>query len=258
MTGRSVPGRDAAALPVAAAGRGVAIGRALAHEWFALRSLRMPWVLCGSAVAAQVLVDLAVCRDGTSGLRQFAAGMAGVTLVGFVFLAALGVGVLGGEYRHRTITRTVLTLGDRRGILLAKAVLTGAVTACVATVMVLVNALSVPVLGKTSLPVTEAVAMGGSAVLYAALCALVGLALAGITRNSTLSIALVVLWPLLLENLLALTTGFGRRLAPFGAAAAQARAGDASGPQWLLMLPLAVLTAALLTAAGVLFCRRDV
>lgn len=255
MTARSAPGP--APTTVAAPGRAGAIGRALAHEWFALRSLRTPWVLCGLAVAAQVLVDLAVGRDGMSALRQFADGMTGVTLIGFVLLAALGVNALGGEYRHRTISRTVLTLGDRRAILPAKAVLTGAVTASVAAVMVLVNALSVPVLGKTPLPVTEAVAMGGAAVVYAVLCALVGLALAGITRNSTLSIALVVLWPVLLENLLVLTEGFGRRLAPFGAAAAQARAGDASGPQWPLMLPLAVLTAALLTAAGVLFRRRD-
>ncbi|MFB7977897.1 hypothetical protein [Streptomyces vinaceus] len=262
MTARSTPGGDAAwPPPVAAAGgpgRGGAFGRALSYEWVALRSLRTPWVLCGSAVAAQVLVDLAVGRDGTSGLRQFASGMVGVTLIGFVLLAAFGVNALGGEYRHRTLTRSVLTLGDRRGILLAKATLTGAVTAVVAAVMVLVNALSVPVLGQTSLPVTDALATGGAAVLYAVLCALVGLALAGLTRNSTLSIAVVTLWPVLLENLLVLTTGFGRNLAPFGAAAAQAQAGDGSGPQWLLMLPLAVLTAVLLTAAGILFCRRDV
>lgn len=57
-------------------------GRALPHEWFALGSLRTPWVLCGAA---------------------------GVTLVGFPFLAAFGVNTLGGEYRHRTLTRTVLT-----------------------------------------------------------------------------------------------------------------------------------------------------
>ncbi|MFI8263867.1 MULTISPECIES: ABC transporter permease [unclassified Streptomyces] len=258
MTIRSTPGCDAASPPVAAAGRGGAFGRALSHEWVALRSLRTPWVLCGAAVAGQVLVDLAVGRDGTSGLRQFASGMVGVTLVGFVLLAAFGVNALGGEYRHRTITRSVLTLGDRRWILLAKATLTGAVTASVGAVMVLVNALSVPILGETSLPVTRAVALGGAAVLYTVLCALVGLALAGVTRSATLSIAVVTLWPVLLENLLILTTRFGRNLAPFGAAAAQAQVGDGSGPQWLLMLPLTVLTAVLLTAAGVRFCRRDV
>lgn len=90
------------------------------------------------------------------------------------------------------------------------------------------------------------------------LCALVGLALAGVTRNSALSIAVVILWPVLLENLMVATTRFGRNLAPFGAAAAQAQAGDDGGPQWVLMLPLAVLTTVLLTAAGILFSRRDV
>ncbi|MFF2193910.1 hypothetical protein [Streptomyces sp. NPDC058157] len=258
MTHRSAPGGAADPPPGVVAGRGGAIGRALSHEWSALRSLRTPWVLCGSAVVAQVMVDLTVGRDGTSGLRQFAAGMPGVTLVGFVPLAAFAVGVLGGEYRHRTLTRTVLTLGGRRGILPVKAVLTAAVTAAVAAVMVLVNALSVPVLGRTSLPVTEAVATGAAAVLYAVLSALVGLALSGVTRNSALSTALTVLWPVLLENLLLLTTGSGRYLTPFGAAAAQARAGEGSGPRWLLMLPLAVLATVLLTAAGVLFRRRDV
>nr|WSW57193.1 hypothetical protein OG513_00475 [Streptomyces sp. NBC_00998] len=258
MTARSTPSGDAASPPVAAAGRGGAFGRALSYEWVALRSLRTPWVLCGSAVAAQVLVDLAVGRDGTSGLRQFASGMVGVTLIGFVLLAAFGVNALGGEYRHRTITRIVLTLGDRRGILLAKATLTGAVTASVAAVMVLVNALSVPILGKSSLPVIRVVALGGAGVLYTVLCALVGLALAGVTRNSALSIAVVILWPVLLENLMVATTRFGRNLAPFGAAAAQAQAGDDGGPQWVLMLPLAVLTTVLLTAAGILFSRRDV
>ncbi|MFI5666296.1 ABC transporter permease subunit [Streptomyces sp. NPDC051704] len=258
MSARSTPGCEAGSPPVAAFGRGGAFGRALSYEWVALRSLRTPWVLCGAAVAGQVLVDLAVGRDGTSGLRQFAGGMVGVTLVGFVLMAAFGVNALGGEYRHRTITRSVLTLGDRRWILLAKATLTCAVTASVGAVMVLVNALSVPMLGETSLPVTRAVALGGAAILYTVLCALVGLALAGVTRNSTLSIAVVTLWPVVLENLMVATTRFGRNLAPFGAAAAQAQAGDGSGPQWLPMLPLAVLTAVLLTAAGVLFSRRDV
>ncbi|MEV4611100.1 hypothetical protein AB0K43_00660 [Kitasatospora sp. NPDC049258] len=258
MTARSAAAPVAVPPPVAAAGRGGAFGRALSYEWVALRSLRTPWLLCGAAVAAQVLVDLAVGRDGVSGVRQFAGGMVGVTLVGFALLAALGVTVLGGEYRHRTITRTVLTLGDRRGILLAKATLTGAVTASVAAVMVLVNALSVPLLGKASLPVARVVALGGAAVLYAVLGALVGLALAGLTRNSTLSIAVVILWPVLLENLVVVTTGVSQDLVPFGAAAAQVQAGDGTGPQWLLMLPLAALTTVLLTAAGVLFGRRDV
>lgn len=258
MTAPSAPRCGASSPPATAAGGGSAFRRALSHEWVALRSLRAPWLLCGSAVAAQVLVDLAVGRDGTSGVRQFAGGMVGVTLFGFVLLAAFGVNVLGGEYRHRTINRTVLTLGDRRAILLAKAALTGAVTGSVAAVMVLVNALSVPLLGEVSLPVTRAVEQGAAAVLYAVLCALVGLALAGMTRNPTLSTAVVILWPVLLENLLVLTTRFGRHLAPFGAAAAQAQADDGTGPQWLSTLPLVALTAVLLTAAGVLFCRRDV
>ncbi|WP_033822902.1 ABC transporter permease subunit [Kitasatospora sp. MBT63] len=258
MTALSTSGRDAVPSPGAMRGRGGVFGRALAYEWVALRSLRTPWLLCGSALAAQVLVDVAVGRDGVSGVRQFAAGMTGVTLVGFALLAALGVTVLGGEYRHRTITRTVLTLPDRRGILLAKAALTGAVAASVAAVMVVVNALSVPLLGKASLPVDRAVELGGAAVVYAVSGALVGLALAGVTRNSTLSIAVVILWPVLLENLVVLTTGVSQDLVPFGAAAAQVQATGGAGPQWLLMLPLVALTTVLLTAAGVLFARRDV
>jgi ABC-type transport system involved in multi-copper enzyme maturation permease subunit len=230
----------------------------LHYEWVALRSLRAPWVLCGSAVAAQILTDITIGRDHTAGGQQFASGLQGVTLIGFALFAALGVNVLGSEYRHGTIARTVLTLRDRRGILLAKMTLTAAVTAAASAVMVLVNALTVPVLGGSSVSLSRVCALGAAAVLYAALCALAGLAVAGLTRNPVLSIAVVILWPTLLERLVILATHVSPKLAPFTAAAAQAQGQNGTGPQWVLVLPLVVLTAVLLALAGVLFSRRDV
>lgn len=108
--------------------------RALRYEWVALRSLPGPWLLCGSAVAAQALVDILTERDSRSGLLS-------VTVIGLVFFATLGAYALAGEYRHRTIDRTVLTLRSHLISLLAKTTLAAVVTVVIAGVMVGVNAL---------------------------------------------------------------------------------------------------------------------
>lgn len=258
MTARDLSAADTAPLPRGDLPRDDVLPRALRYEWAALRSVRAPWLLCGSAIAVQILADIAVGRGRTAGSEQLAMGMQGLTLAGFAFFAALGVTVIGTEYRYRTITTTVLTLRDRRGIGLAKAALTAAVTAAAAAVMVAINALSVPVLGGTPVSPERVAALGAAGVGYAVLCALAGLALGGITRNSALSIAVAILWPAILEKIVILTLHVSRNLVPFTAAAAQAEAPGGAGPRWVLMLPLAALTAVLLAAAGALFCRRDV
>ncbi|MBO0806127.1 MAG: ABC transporter permease subunit [Nocardiopsaceae bacterium] len=236
---------------------GGALRRALSYEWVAMRSIRAPWLLCGAALVAQILTDAFEGRSAMAGNGQLASGMLGVILAGFTLFAALGVTVIGGEYRHHTITTTVLTLSDRRGILLAKAVVTAAVTAVTAAVMVLVNAFSVPVLGGVPVSASRVAGLGAAAVLYAVLCALAGLAVGALTRNPALSIALAILWPAVLEKVAILALHVSQDLAPFTAAAAQAEARD-GGPQWALTLPLAALVAVLLALASTLFCRRDV
>lgn len=132
-TGRSAPvaePRHATAAPH----RGVGVGGLLRGEWIKLRSLRSTWWTLGGALAAMIALGLVVA--GTSeppggGDGGFAVDPVSLSLAGYTIaqlaVAVLGVLVVSGEYASGTVRSTFAAVPRRWPVVVAKAVVLGAV-----------------------------------------------------------------------------------------------------------------------------------
>ena len=131
-------------------------------------------------------------------------------ITGFMVLSALLFGVVGAlnltsEYSHNTIRVTFAAAPQRVRVLLAKVVVTIAITAVIAAVTVTIcYFVGTIILDNRDVKVIvdgeDKVAMMCTVVLSMLLAAL-GYGLGLIIRNSPATVALVILWPLLLENI---------------------------------------------------------
>ncbi|PNE40594.1 ABC transporter permease [Streptomyces noursei] len=228
---------------------------ALRYAWAGLRTLRSTWVLSGLVVLLQLGFALTDNRTGSTGTEQFTKGLSLMPLLTTVPIAALGVNAFGMEYRHRTITTTVLTLQSRAWIVAAKALVVAALGAVTAAVAAAVDYLGVLTIGQTTPDSGPALAAAGATALYVTLTGLVGLALAGLTRSAVAALSITVLWPLVLEPLLANALNLDSRMVPF--AAAKQLAAATPGAHGYEALPLLALTALLLAGNALALSRRD-
>jgi ABC-2 type transport system permease protein len=185
-----------------------------------------------------------------------------------IALVAVVLGVLGmaGEYRHRTITTTFLATPRRRDVVVAK-IAAHAVTGALMGVLSLVvsTAIAVPWLYASDVVIrvdgrTATVAAGliVSTALYGAL----GVAVGALLRNQTTAAAVVLVWLLAVEGLVAdLLRGAGlARWLPAAAGRALVHTGDGGDG---LAVPVAaaifILYVVTLAAAGTrLTLRRDI
>ncbi|MGH9103696.1 MAG: hypothetical protein ACRDYD_12050 [Acidimicrobiales bacterium] len=249
------------------------IARLLAAEWVKLRSIRSPWWLLVAALLLTALssaVGIAVSNAVTSlsdafvldtprGIRAvLSAANAGSTL-------ALVIGILGvtGEYRHGTMTQTLVTTPDRRRVMAGKlatyalvglgvGVLDCAVTLAVAVPWLRSLHLLVPVLTPDAGLVLAAVLL--STVLYC----LMGVALGALVKNQVAAVLIGLAWLLVVQAALAGLVHGALRWTTGGAAEALLRSAPASLqilPPWgaaLVLLGYAVALAVAGTAAVLL------
>lgn len=247
-------------------------GHVLHAEWIKLRSLRSTWLTLAAAVASLAVVGAvtAYTLRTAAEVDPFDATLS-ASLQGYL-LAELLVGVLGvlfvaGEYGTGMIRATFTAVPRRSPVLIAKAVVLGAVTLTTMTAASFATFLSVQLavgedrrysLGE---PTTLRVVLGTA--LFLSLVALLGSALGWLLRNtaaaiSTLTVLLLIV-PVLAQTLLG---GFGRTIAPYLPTSAGSSFID-SVPVDNALSPaagLAVLTAwvvAALLAAGIVLRRRD-
>lgn len=252
----------------------VTFPRVLRAEWVKFASLRSSWAVLGAAVTGLLVIGLAIAYN-TGRTR---AGLApedtalSATLQGY-HLSELAVGVLGvlfvsGEYATGMIRSTLTAVPRRVPVLLAKAIVLGAVSLLVMTASSVVAFLSAQlVLGhdghgfSLSDPTGWRVALGTG--LYLTLMALLGSALGWVTRSTPGGISAFVGVSLLLPVLFGQLLGsWGRHLAQFlpgGAGQSYIttlRAPDTLEPGAGLAVQVAWVLVALV-AAAVLLRRRD-
>jgi ABC-2 type transport system permease protein len=176
----------------------------------------------------------------------------------------LGILIMAGEFRHKTITQTVLATPDRGRVVAAKllaAMVVGVTLAVVAVVAVLGVAL--PWLAAQHVPLgldrdlgLAVVGLVVSAGLYGPL----GVAIGALVRNQLAALVGAIAWMLVIEGLLldllhAPTLG---RWLPGGAATALVSPGGEQLPMWgggLLLATYAVVLAAIATRFVI---RRDI
>jgi ABC-2 type transport system permease protein len=184
----------------------------IATELLKLRLTRATWGFVAAAVLlAAVRMALVVLGTGTAagvtrGTTTATTTLIGATGLGTVALLLLGATAMPGEFRHATITATLLDTPHRRSVVMAKFIayaITGAVvsTALVAAAFVVAVAtgLAGP-LQPTVLHAAAATIVGG--VFLTSLGVGVGL----LIDNQTVALAIPLVWLVVVEPL---TRSFG-------------------------------------------------
>ena len=180
-------------------------------EWIKLRSVRVNIVLLALAAAFPVVIVVLVAilsgdPEGRSG-EDFIGLITGTMVVTSLLLGVIGALNLTGEFSHGTIRTTFAATPQRRKVLLAKAVVSGLSTLVFGALVALVCFIVGPAILDSRGASLDFTSNNRSAllgvVLLGGLLSLLGFGLGLIIRNSPATVVLFILWPLLLENLIA-------------------------------------------------------
>ena len=181
-------------------------------EWIKLHTVRVNYVLAIIAAAFPLVVVILV-----TALSRYPEERTGNDLVGIVngtmVLSALLLGVVGAlnltsEYSHGTIRTTFAAVPQRANVLLVKALVAvvATVTFAALTLLATYGIGSLILSGRNanlSLDGNGRTALMGLVILCG-LLSLLGYGLGLLIRNSAATVAVLVLWPLLLESIASL------------------------------------------------------
>lgn len=241
-------------------------------EAFKLRTTRTFYALTLGSLALALIVTTAIALSGDFEPTQ-AAGRQPLAAAGLVQVFALILGVLAvtTEFRHGTITPTLLVTADRRRVIGAKLiahVLAGLGLGLISFGIGSAIALSALSLRDVPSELTSGDVLGivAGGTTGTALFAAVGVGLGALLRNQVGAIIAALAWVYALEPLLGVVPGIGDAVRTYGFGALSSGLSDtaAADPDADLLgqLPAGLLLgayAALLLVAGTaLLRRRDV
>jgi ABC-2 type transport system permease protein len=246
------------------------VSRALSAELFKLRTTRTSWAVTLGSIALVVIISLIAALTAEFTEPDTDPGQDLLQIGGLVqiFALVLGILVVATEFRHGTITPTLLAVPDRIRLVIAKlfaALIAGALLGLVA--QGLCSAIVLPLLSSrdiaSELDSGEVVELIVGNVAACALYGAIGIGLGALIRNQVGAIIGALGWIFLIEPLLGLIPGFEDFIARwFPTGAANALAGTATNSDALNQLPaglVLVAYAALFVAAGAYVLRgRDV
>jgi ABC-2 type transport system permease protein len=239
-------------------------------ELIKLRTLRsFWWTVVATLAFVPVTVALAMHGgsesaplDSTEGFRNVIAAASS----GGVLMLVIGILAMAGEFRHNTITSTLLITPDRRrsvGAKLAAVGLVGLVVGIAASLLTL--AIALPWLAQRDIDLAAhgadigLVLAGGIGATV--LSGLIGVGLGALMPNQTLAVTGTLVWVLLVEGILgSFASGVGRWF-PGGAASAMSGVAPPSGeslPLWAAGLLFAGYALVAAEAGGRLVVRRDI
>ncbi|MEV7398694.1 ABC transporter permease [Aeromicrobium sp. NPDC092404] len=187
---------------------------ALRYEYVRLRTIRSTYWLIGLALTFQLVMSLliawrlSVAADPPSGDDAFdilatigaSAGLAPLFVAYIIGL--LGVFSTGHEYRHGMIRATLTAVPNRTHVFVAKVISTAVIAAVAALGCILIALGGMVGFGLDMPSFKELVDLTAGTVIYTALFALSGLAYAALTRNQTAAVALLMLVPTLVEQII--------------------------------------------------------
>ena len=246
------------------------MSRAISAELFKLRTTRTSWAVTLGSVALVLIISLVAALTADFSNSDDPPGPNLMQIAGLVQIFALVLGILSvaTEFRHGTITPSLLAVPDRARLIVAKFVtalvagaLLGLVAAglCAAIVLPLLSARDIATEADTGEVIELIVGNTAACALYAA----IGVGLGALIRNQVGAIIGALGWIFLIEPLLTLIPGFEDAIARwFPTGAANAVAGTATNADALAQIPAGLLLlayAALFVAAGLYVLRgRDV
>ncbi|MFI0357419.1 ABC transporter permease subunit [Actinomadura sp. 9N407] len=214
MTATSVP-----AAGIAATGTGAAEPRPrfrdlVAAEWVKLRSLRSTWIAYGATALAVIAINAGTAYDtyshwsqqGAEGAAAFVrdgiplqtAFTANATIVMALALATIGSLAIIGEYSTGTIRTTFAAVPARRSVMAAKVVVVAAVTTAFGALVAGISfGLTQAILDGRGVGISigdpGALSVVAASTLLAPVCALAGLALGTVIRQTATTMIVAVM-----------------------------------------------------------------
>jgi ABC-2 type transport system permease protein len=245
------------------------VSRALAAELFKLRTTRTSWGVTLGSLAIVVIISTIAALAGDFSPSDEEADLLEIAGLVQFFALVLGILIVATEFRHGTITPSLLAVPDRIRLLVAKLLaalgagaLLGLVAAsvCALIVLLLLSARDVDIADSTT---SETLQLIAGNVAASALFAAIGVGLGALLRNQVGAIIGALGWLFLVEPLLTIIPGFDDVISKwFPSGAANATAGTASSEDALGQVPagllLAAYAAAFLAAGIVVMRRRDI
>jgi ABC-2 type transport system permease protein len=243
------------------------VSRALAAELFKLRTTRTSWGVMLGSLGLVVIISLIAALAGDFSSADRAPGTDLMEISGLVqiFALVLGILVVATEFRHGTITPSLLAVPDRARLVMAKLIaslVAGALLGLVASAVC--AAIVLPLLSSrdiaTGTDTSDVLKLIAGNTAAAALYAAIGVGLGALLRNQVGAIIGALGWIFLIEPLLTLIPGFEDVITRwFPTGAANALAGTANSSDALDQVPAGLVLAvyaAIFVAAG-LFVLRD-
>jgi ABC-2 type transport system permease protein len=240
-------------------------------ELIKLRTTRTSLALIGSVAAIVTLISLLATLTGDPAADEFAVkDLLGIAGFAQPFALVLGILAVTTEFRHGTITPTLIAAPDKVRLVLAKLaahVLAGlllgalAVGLCTAIVLIGLSARDI----ETGLGGSDITGIVAGQTISTGLWAALGVGLGALVRNQVGAIVGALIWTFLGENLLGIVPGIGDAIRKYGTLGASNALGGIETENTgdvLAQLPGGLLLTAYAAAflvAGVLALRnRDV
>jgi hypothetical protein len=238
---------------------------ALRAELLKLRTTRTFGALVGASVALSLLVVVLTAVLGSDFSEHDVRNLFTADFSG-LFILLLGVIGMAGEWRHRTITGTVLAVPDRWRLLSAKVLsyaVAGAVLSLIVTVTVMaIGTVILSARGETTAGVADLADVLWRNLVTAGLAGAVGVCIGGLLRNQVIAIVGLLVFSFAVEpTLLALAPDVGR-FGPLVGAPNAITGGGAVADEDTLAAGIAVLVmlgwvGLGFGATGILLRRRD-
>ena len=199
--------------------------RVLNAERIKLASTRSPWWCVGVVIVLALGLAALETKLFKPGLllpeldtSVAVGGMSGLGMYVLMIMAGLAIT---NEHRFGLIRTTFQATPNRTLVLAAKVLLLGVLCAVISAVLGFGSFFVAKALAGTGPDVQLSLSDGYTwrvllgLPLYAFLCVTLAVALGALLRQSAVTIALLVLWPLLVEGLLSAIGSFGRAIKPF-------------------------------------------
>ena len=180
-------------------------------ERIKLTTVRSP--LWSTVAAAALSFGIAALQAATAyDHEQLTAPTAalGVAVFGVPVLMIVAAMTVTGEYRTGMVRTTFMASPSRTLVLVTKAVVAAVFSGVVAVFMVIGSVLVARADMSAAVWRTT-----GAFALYASLAAVLGIGVAALVRHTAGAVAILLLWPLLLEPLLGNLPGRGPQLGPY-------------------------------------------
>ena len=180
---------------------------ALRSEWIKFSTVLSTWVLLGLAIAFPLVIVIVtgIVASTTADGGELAGVIVGTGVVSALLLGTLGILSITNELSTNTIRPTFAAMPDRWRPLLAKPIFHVALAGAAMTTIVVLAWLSGSALieGNQSLDDESAGGMLLGVVVLAMLLMLFGYALGLSVRSTPLAICILLLWPLVVEGIIA-------------------------------------------------------